>query len=72
MKLSKINDQNLNDKDIANIVYSNIKDNGKPSKYGLVFGNSMLIKERVAKAVELYNNKRITKWKGLCGYSVYT
>lgn len=61
MKLSKINDQNLNDKDIANIVYSNIKDNGKASKYGLVFGNSMLIKERVAKAVELYNNKRIQK-----------
>lgn len=61
MKLSKINDQNLNDKDIATIVYSNIKDNGKASKYGLVFGNSMLIKERVAKAVELYNNKRIQK-----------
>lgn len=61
MKLSKINDQNLNDKDIATIVYSNIKDNGKISKYGLVFGNSMLIKERVAKAVELYNNRRIQK-----------
>lgn len=61
MKLSKINGQNLNDKDIANIVYSDIKDNGKASKYGLVFGNSMLIKERVAKAVELYNNKRIQK-----------
>lgn len=61
MKLSKINDQNLNDKEIATIVYSNIKDNGKASKYGLVFGNSMLIKERVAKAVELYNNKRIQK-----------
>lgn len=61
MKLSKINDQNLNDKDSATIVYSNIKDNGKASKYGLVFGNSMLIKERVAKAVELYNNKRIQK-----------
>ena len=61
MKLSKINDQNLNDKDITTIVYSNIKDNGKTSKYGLVFGNSMLIKERVSKAVELYNNKRIQK-----------
>lgn len=61
MKLSKINDQNLNDKDITTIVYSNIKDNGKASKYGLVFGNSMLIKERVEKAVELYNNKRIQK-----------
>lgn len=61
MNLSKIKDQNLNDKDITTIVYSNIKDNGKASKYGLVFGNSMLIKERVAKAVELYNNKRIQK-----------
>ncbi len=59
MKLSEINDENLNDKEIANIVYSNIKDNGEISKYGLVFGNSMLMKERVSKAVELYNNKRI-------------
>lgn len=61
MKLSEINDKNLRDKDIANIVYSNIKDNKQASKYGLVFGNSMLIKERVSKAVELYNNKRIQK-----------
>ncbi len=61
MKLSKINNNNLNDKDIASIVYSNIKDNGQISKYGLVFGNSMLIKERVSKAVELYNDKRIKK-----------
>lgn len=61
MKLSEINDKNLSDKDIANIVYSNIGDDGKPSKYALVFGNSMLIKERVTKAVELYNNKRIQK-----------
>lgn len=59
MKLSEINDENLSDEEIANIVYSNIKDNGKTSKYGLVFGNSMLIKERVLKAVELYNKKRI-------------
>lgn len=44
MKLSKIDDENLNDKSIANIVYSNIKDNRLSSKYGLVFGNSMLIK----------------------------
>lgn len=61
MKLSEINNNNLKDKDIASIVYSNIKDNGQISKYGLVFGNSMLIKERVSKAVELYNNKRIKK-----------
>lgn len=61
MKLSEINDENLSDKDIANIVYSNIKDNGKSSKYVLVFGNSMLIKERVSKAVELYKDERIQK-----------
>ena len=61
MKLSKINDENLTDQDITDIVYSNIKDNGLISKYGLVFGNSMLIRERVSKAVELYNNKRVQK-----------
>lgn len=61
MKLSEINDKDLKDNDIKYIVYSKIKDNGKTSKYGLVFGNSMLIKERVEKAVELYNNKRIQK-----------
>lgn len=61
MKLSEINDNNINDNDIASIVYSNIKDNGQISKYGLVFGNSLLIKERVSKAVELYNDKRIKK-----------
>lgn len=61
MKLSKINDKNLSDKDIANIVYSNIEDNGKSSKYALVFGNSMLIKERVSRAVELYKDERIQK-----------
>lgn len=61
MKLSEINDKELKDKDIKYIVYSNTEDNGKTSKYGLVFGNSMLIKQRVEKAVELYNNKRIQK-----------
>ena len=61
MKLSEINDKELKDKDIKYIVYSNIEDNGKTSKYGLVFGNSMLIKQRVEKVVELYNNKRIQK-----------
>lgn len=61
MKLSEINDKNLSDKDIANIVYSNIEDNEKSSKYALVFGNSMLIKERVSRAVELYKDERIKK-----------
>lgn len=61
MKLSKIDDTDLTDQDIADIVYSNINDNGHSSKYGLVFGNSMLLKQRVEKAVELYNKNRIKK-----------
>lgn len=61
MKLSKINDKNLKDEDIAKIVYSNIGDNGLTSKYALVFGNSMLINERVNKAVEIYKQKRVEK-----------
>lgn len=61
MKLSNINNQNLTDEDIMHIVYSNTDDDGQNSKYALVFGNSMLINERVTKAVELYNTKRIKK-----------
>ncbi len=61
MKLSQIQDEILSDEDIQNIVYSDIEDNGLSSKYGLVFGNSMLIKERVSKAVELYQQKRVQK-----------
>ena len=36
-------------------------DDLKSSKYALVFGNSMLIKERVNAAVNLYNEGRIKK-----------
>ncbi len=61
MKLSQIQDEILSDEDIQNIVYSDIEDNELSSKYGLVFGNSMLIKERVSKAVELYQQKRVQK-----------
>lgn len=61
MKLSEYSEMKLIDKDIQLIVYSDIKDDGMSSKYGLVFGNTMLIKERVSKAVELYNSKRIEK-----------
>lgn len=61
MKLSNINDENLSDDDINAIVYSNISDNGGNSKYCLVFGNSMLIKERVETTVREYKNKRFEK-----------
>lgn len=61
MKLSQFNENLLKDKDIEDIVYSDISDNGLSCKYALVFGNSMLIQERVSKAVELYNSKRIQK-----------
>lgn len=61
MKLSEITKENLTDNDIQKIVYGNIDDSGKNSIYGLVFGNSMLIKERVSTAVEAYRKKRIKK-----------
>ena len=61
MRLSQFNENLLKDKDIEDIVYSDISDNGISSKYALVFGNSMLIQERVSKAVEIYNQKRIQK-----------
>lgn len=61
MRLSEINPQSLQDEDIQTIVYSDISDNGKSTKYGLVFGNSMLIKERVTTAWEAYHDGRIQK-----------
>ena len=61
MKLSEINKNKLTDNDIQRIVYENIEDNGKCTIYGLVFGNSMLINERVNTAVDAYKNHRIKK-----------
>lgn len=61
MRLSDVQDECLTDVDIQNIVYSEIGDNGLSSKYGLVFGNSMLIRERVTCAVEAYQQKRVQK-----------
>ncbi len=61
MKLSEITKETLTDDDIQKIVYENVDDNGKSSIYGLVFGNSMLINERVSTAVDAYKNNRIKK-----------
>lgn len=61
MKLSEINKEILSDEDIQKIVYGNIYDNGKNTIYGLVFGNSMLIQERVETAFLAYKSKRIQK-----------
>jgi uncharacterized SAM-binding protein YcdF (DUF218 family) len=61
IKLSQINDENLTDEQIDNIVYSDIYDDGLSSEYALVFGNSMLIKERVNTSVDAYKNGRIKK-----------
>lgn len=61
MKLSEIKTENLNDEDIQEIVYSDIEDSGKNTIYGIVFGNSMLIKERVGTAVDAYTSGRISK-----------
>lgn len=61
MLLTDINKEELTDNDIQNIVYQGIKDSNKNTTYGLVFGNSMLIKERVRTAVEAYQKGRIKK-----------
>lgn len=61
IKLSQINDENLTDEQIDSIVYSDIEDDGLSSEYGLVFGNSMLIKERVNTSVDAYKKGRIKK-----------
>ena len=61
IRLSQINDENLTDEQIENIVYSDIEDDGLSSEYGFVFGNSMLIKERVSTTVDAYKKGRIKK-----------
>ena len=62
MRLSQIpTDKILSDEEIQQIVYGDIYDNGLNTEYGLVFGNSMLIKERVTAAMEAYKKGRIKK-----------
>lgn len=61
MRLTSINKEHLSDTDIQEIVYNNITDDLKCTTYGLVFGNSLLIKERVATAVLAYRTGRIKK-----------
>jgi len=61
MRLSEINSENLNDEEIQKIVYSGIEDNKKNTICGIIFGNSMLIKERVSTAVDAYKTGRILK-----------
>ena len=61
MRLTEINKETLTDEEIEKIVYSDIIDTGESTTYGIVFGNSMLIKERVESAVLAYQSKRITK-----------
>ena len=61
MRLTEIDKESLTDEEIEKIVYSDITDTGESTTYGIVFGNSMLIKERVNQAVDAYQQKRITK-----------
>ena len=61
MSLSEITKEILTDEDIQKIVYGDVEDNGKKCIYGIVFGNSMLLKERVMTAVEAYKSNRVKK-----------
>lgn len=61
MRLSEIERENFSDEEIQEIVYSEIEDTLKETEYAIVFGNSMLINERVNTAVEAYKKGRIKK-----------
>lgn len=61
MRLSKINIENFTDDEIQKIVYSNIEDSLINTEYAIVFGNSLLINERVNTAVDAYKKGRIKK-----------
>lgn len=61
MLLSKIDKQSFNDNEIHKIVFDDVNDNGKSTTYAIVFGNSMLIEQRVNTAVLAYKNKRVKK-----------
>ena len=61
MKLSLINNENLTDDMVDKIVYSDTCDNLRDTTYGIVFGNSMLIKERVNAAYDAYKSGRMKK-----------
>lgn len=61
MKLSEVEKTNLTDEEIQKIVYSDIQDSFKNTEYAIVFGNSMLIKERVTTAFEAYKSGRVKK-----------
>lgn len=61
MHLSEIERQSFSDEDIHKIVYSDISDNGKNTEYAIVFGNNMLINERVNTALEAYKIGRVKK-----------
>lgn len=61
MNLSEIDDTNLSDEEIENIVFGGISYEDECTMYGLVFGNSMLIDERVNTAVDAYKTGKIKK-----------
>lgn len=61
INLSKIDDSFLTDELIDQIVYSDIIDSKVSCEYALVFGNNLVLNERVHAAVEAYKNGRIKK-----------
>lgn len=61
MNLSEIDDTNLSDEEIENIVFGGISYEDECTTYGLVFGNNMLIDERISTAVDAYKTGKIKK-----------
>ncbi len=61
MRLKEIDKSQLTDDEIQKIVYEGIVDTEENATYGIVFGNSMLIEQRVTTAYSAYKNGRIKK-----------
>lgn len=61
LKLSQINDEDFTDEQIDSVVYSDVEDDELSSEYGFVFGNSILINERVNTSVDAYKRGRVKK-----------
>lgn len=72
MRLSRMDSNNFTDSIIQKIVFDGIKESFKEAKYGIVFGNSMLIHERATTAVLAYKAgiiKKIIFSGGISGVS---
>lgn len=61
MYISQLEGEKLTDNQMSELLFSNIKDDGKKGNCILVVGSSKAIQYRLPKAIELYNQGRASK-----------